>query len=90
MAVDTTANPDGTLEALNDKQGCIELCEDHIQMNPPKTALNFIATWIFPLSILLSLPYESLHGNAVGAWLGSPQTSLAAIIFNIDQVCSCH
>ena len=66
-------------------------------MNPPKTVLNIIATWVFPLSILFSLPFESSSGNGsqgifsvVSAWLGSPQTSLTAIIFNSDQTRLCH
>jgi hypothetical protein len=52
-----------------------------------------VATWIFPLAIVLSLPYESLHrfkfrGTAVAVlnWLGSPQTALTATIFNFRQI----
>jgi hypothetical protein len=79
------------------RPGCVELCGDKTQMNTPESALNMAATWIFPLSILFCLPYESLHTkkwretmSAVSSWLGSPQTALAATIFNFDQIRICH
>jgi hypothetical protein len=55
------------------------------------------ATWIFPLAILLSLPYDSLYRNrisntlaALSNWLGSPQTALTTTIFNFRQMRDCH
>jgi hypothetical protein len=55
--------------------------------------LNIIATWIFPLAIVLSLPYESLHRSrfaktliSIINWLGSPQTALTATMFNFQQI----
>lgn len=56
-----------------------------------------VATWIFPLAIAFSLPYESLHRSkfkrtaaAVLNWLGSPQTALTATIFNTLQIREAH
>ena len=56
-----------------------------------------VATWIFPLAIVLSLPYESQHkkrlkrtASAVTNWLGSPQTSLTATIYNFRQIREAH
>jgi hypothetical protein len=56
-----------------------------------------VTTWIFPLAIVLSLPYESLHhfkfrrtATAVLNWLGSPQTALGATIFNFRQIRNAH
>jgi hypothetical protein len=52
-----------------------------------------VANWIFPLAIVLSLPYESLKKRrvqktfiAVLNWLGSPQTALTATIFNFRLI----
>ena len=66
-------------------------------MHTPKDALNIVATWIFPLAIFFSLPYESLHLkklhgtlSAVSNWLGSPPTAMTATIFNFDQIRKCH
>ena len=59
--------------------------------------MSSIANWIFPLSILLNLPYESLHSQKVSKtlttllnWLGSPQTALTATIFNFRQIRKAH
>ncbi|KAK0621830.1 hypothetical protein B0T17DRAFT_600607 [Bombardia bombarda] len=78
-------------------KGCVELCGDYTELNTPKTALGIITTWIFPLAILFSLPFESLHLRklhgtlaAVSNWLGSPQTAMTATIFNFDQIRKCH
>jgi hypothetical protein len=56
-----------------------------------------VTTWIFPLAIVLSLPYESLHSHrfigtmtAILNWLGSPQTALTATIFNFHQIRKAH
>jgi hypothetical protein len=75
----------------------MELCGNNTEMNTPETALGIIATWIFPLAILFSLPYDSLHLKklpgtvaAVSNWLGSPQTAMTATIFNFDQIRKCH
>lgn len=57
-----------------------------------------VATWIFPLAIVLSLPYEAFHDRdkiprTIGAtinWLGSPQTALTATIHNFRQIREAH
>jgi hypothetical protein len=56
-----------------------------------------VTTWIFPLAIVLSLPYDSLHldrfvgtATAILNWLGSPQTALTATIFNFHQIRKAH
>ncbi|KAK5655566.1 hypothetical protein OQA88_5497 [Cercophora sp. LCS_1] len=75
----------------------VELC-NNLELNPLETALNLVTNWIFPLAILFSLPYDSLHGKgkfrgtfgAVSNWLGSPQTAMTATIFNFWQILNCH
>jgi len=56
-------------------------------------ALGAVASWIFPLAILLNLPYESLHRRKFSGslvvilhWLGSPQDVLTATMFNFRQI----
>jgi membrane-bound lytic murein transglycosylase len=56
-----------------------------------------VTTWIFPLAIVLSLPYDSLHSHrffgtatAILNWMGSPQTALTATIFNFHQIRKAH
>lgn len=78
-------------------QGCKEICGNPIAWYPPATSLALVANWIFPLNILLSLPFESLHEGkfhrtliAVLNWLGSPQTALTATIFNFRQLRQSH
>ncbi len=73
------------------------ICEDRIGFYPASTALSLTTNWIFPLAILLSLPYESLHEKkitktlvAVLNWLGSPQTALTATIYNFRQFRESH
>ncbi|KAK3936993.1 hypothetical protein QBC46DRAFT_320461 [Diplogelasinospora grovesii] len=77
-------------------QGCVEICGNPIQLNTAPQALSLASTWVFPLAILLSLPYDSLHKRkirrtleAVLKWLGSPQTALTATIFNVRQMREC-
>lgn len=62
-----------------------------------RSALEIATNWIFPLSILLNLPYESVHQkkfrttfNSVFHWVGSPQTALTHTIFNVRQTRHCH
>jgi len=53
-----------------------------------------VATWVFPLAIVLSLPYQSIHEKdkiirtiaATVNWLGSPQTALTATLHNFRQI----
>ncbi len=78
-------------------EGCQKICGNPIALNDPPTALALVASWVFPLAILLGLPYESLHQGkfhrtliAVLNWLGSPQTSLTATIFNFRQLRQSH
>ncbi|RKK77499.1 hypothetical protein BFJ71_g16732 [Fusarium oxysporum] len=77
--------------------GCIAICGDKVALNDAPKALGIAATWIFPLAILFSLPFDSLHRSharrtleAVSNWLGSPQTALTATIFNFRQIRECH
>ncbi|KAK5657139.1 hypothetical protein OQA88_3196 [Cercophora sp. LCS_1] len=79
-------------------QGCLQLCGgDKAELYDATKALGIAATWIFPLAILLSLPYDSplsrrLKTAAVATsnWLGSPQTALGATLFNFRQIQRCH
>jgi hypothetical protein len=78
-------------------KGCDELCGSAVQYNDASTALTLTATWVFPLTILLSLPYDSLHKRKFSEtmatalnWLGSPQTALTATIFNFRHIRDCH
>jgi hypothetical protein len=78
-------------------RGCTTICGNKVELNTAPTSLNIAATWIFPLAILLSLPYDSLHRKkyrksleALSNWLGSPQTSLTATIFNFRQLSECQ
>jgi hypothetical protein len=76
--------------------GCKALCSnesDNPQLADPMSAMSMVATWIFPLAIVLSLPYEGHHLSgfkhtlaSVLNWLGSPQTALTATIFNFWQI----
>jgi hypothetical protein len=55
--------------------------------------MTIAATWIFPLALLLSLPFESgilATLAAISNWLGSPQTSLTATLWNVVQINRCH
>ena len=77
--------------------GCLKICGNPIGFYPPPKSLALVTNWIFPLSILLSLPYDSLHERkfsktliAVLNWLGSPQTALTATIFNFRQLIQSH
>lgn len=83
------------------RQGCVALCSrgsDKAQLAEPTFALNMVTTWIFPLAIVLSLPYDSLHHPqrfkgtvaAILNWLGSPQTALTATMFNFHQIRKAH
>ncbi|KAM7210408.1 hypothetical protein V8F06_014212 [Rhypophila decipiens] len=78
-------------------EGCNKLCSTDIAFYEPATAISLVSNWIFPLNILLSLPFESLHEGkfhttliAILNWLGSPQTALTATIFNFRQLRQSH
>lgn len=69
------------------------ICGNNIALNEPQSAMTIAATWIFPLAILLSLPYDSgIRATlaAISNWFGSPQTSLTATLFNIVQMNRCY
>lgn len=77
--------------------GCLAICGDHTELRSPRSALEIAATWIFPLSIILNLPYDSFHQRKVRKtfatvlnWIGSPQTALSHTIFNVRQIRQCH
>lgn len=77
-----------------DISGCVAICGPEVELQEPNSALSMVATWIFLLAIVLSLPYESLNGKfkvrktlaATINWLGSRQTALTATIFNFWQI----
>ncbi|KAF5696814.1 hypothetical protein FMUND_15590, partial [Fusarium mundagurra] len=78
-------------------EGCKRICGDPIGIFEAPQALSIAATWVFPLAILFSLPWESLHKKkvsktlaAVSNWLGTPQTALTATIFNFRGIRNCH
>ncbi|EWZ00141.1 hypothetical protein FOYG_00033 [Fusarium oxysporum NRRL 32931] len=78
-------------------EGCEAICGNPVATYDAPEALSLAANWIFPLAILLNLPYESLHEKkisktlvAVLNWLGSPQTALTATIFNFRQLRESH
>ncbi|KAM7188161.1 hypothetical protein V8F20_010657 [Naviculisporaceae sp. PSN 640] len=78
-------------------EGCVKLCRNPIAIYKPETAIGLVSNWLFPLNILLSLPFESLHRKkfrltlvAILNWLGSPQTALTATIFNFRQLRQSH
>lgn len=77
--------------------GCKAICGNPIAIHDAPQALSLASNWIFPLAILLNLPYESLHERklsktliAILNWLGSPQTALTATIFNFRQLRESH
>lgn len=79
------------------RKGCVAMCGADAQLQEPRTALSMVATWIFPLAIVLSLPYEAYHDkkfmrtlSAILNWLGSPQTALTATIHNFRQIREAH
>lgn len=78
-------------------EGCVRICRNPIAFNKPETAISLVSNWVFPLNILLSLPFESLHREkfrltliAVLNWLGSPQAALTHTIFNFRQLRQSH
>lgn len=78
-------------------EGCRAVCQDPIAFYEPETAISLVSNWVFPMNIVLSLPYESLHEGkfhitliAILNWLGSPQTALTATIFNFRQLRQSH
>lgn len=81
-------------ENETDRQsGCKIICGNPVGTYEPQVAISAVANWIFPLAILLNLPYESLHSKKLSGsviallnWLGSPQTALTATIFNFRQI----
>jgi hypothetical protein len=79
------------------RPGCKTICGSYVELNDAPTALNIAANWVFPLAILLSLPYDSLHRRkyrktleSLSNWLGSPQTALTATMFNFLEIGSCQ
>lgn len=77
--------------------GCRKICGNPIAIYEAPRSLSLVTNWVFPLTILLSLPYESLHEGkihrtliAVLNWLGSPQTALTATVFNFRMFRQAH
>jgi hypothetical protein len=78
-------------------KGCKAVCGNPVDLNSVSIGLSISATWIFPLAILFCLPFESLHQKkkrktlaALSYWLGSPQTSLTASVWNFYQTRRCR
>ncbi|KAK4227131.1 hypothetical protein QBC38DRAFT_499666 [Podospora fimiseda] len=71
--------------------GCLAVCPPRtIGYNNTSQGLNIAATWIFPLAILLSLPFEHHILKSLLNWLGSPQTALTASVWNFWQIRRCY
>ncbi|KAM7219123.1 hypothetical protein V8F06_005561 [Rhypophila decipiens] len=79
-------------------EGCKRICgESTIVFNKTTSIVGILATWVFPLAILLGLPFESHHRHrirrtlsAIGTWLGTPQTALTASIWNFRSTRECY
>lgn len=77
--------------------GCLKICGGRTDQVTTRSALEMVATWIFPLAIVFNLPYDSLHQKkwwgtiqTVLNWGGSPQTALTHTIWNVRQIRHCH
>lgn len=77
--------------------GCLKICGKRTDRVTTRSALEMVATWIFPLAIVFNLPYDSLHQKkrrgtiqTVLNWAGSPQTTLTHTIWNVRQIRHCH
>ncbi|KAK4445968.1 hypothetical protein QBC34DRAFT_497138 [Podospora aff. communis PSN243] len=88
--------PRGDLLTLT-LDGCRAICGSHTQLAEPAGALSLTATWVFPLAIIFSLPYEAHRDHkfqntlkAVLNWLGSAPTALTAILWNVGQIRRCR
>jgi hypothetical protein len=74
--------------------GCVALCGRGNDWYDWSTASNTITTWILPIiGILLQAPFESnafwRTVKALNRWLGSPMSSLAYILWNIEVSGKC-
>jgi hypothetical protein len=75
-------------------EGCKALCGDGNDWYPWSTTSSTITTWILPIiGTLLQAPFES---NAfwrtvklIDRWIGSPMSSLACILWNIEVSGKC-
>src|SRR6478752_288987 len=45
--------------------GCLAICGDPVTTYSAPDAMGYVANWIFPLAILLNLPFESLHEHKI-------------------------
>jgi hypothetical protein len=75
-------------------EGCKALCGDGNDWYPWSTASATITTWILPIiGTLLQAPFESNAFwrtiKAINRWIGSPMTSLAYILWNIEVSGKC-
>lgn len=75
-------------------EGCKALCGTAPDWYPWVTASNTITTWVLPIiGTLLQAPFESnAFWRTVKAscrWLGSPMTSLAYILWDIEVSGKC-
>ena len=79
--------------------GCIELCGGDLGHNDLQPALGIVATWVFPLAIVINLPFESQPHDFWGtvcntivstlAWFGSPITAMIAVVYEAYQIWLC-
>ncbi|KAK0620900.1 hypothetical protein B0T14DRAFT_587753 [Immersiella caudata] len=77
--------------------GCRAICGSQPQLAEPAGALSLTATWVFPLGIIFSLPYEAHRDHkvwntlkAVFNWLGGAPAALTAILWNVGQIRRCR
>jgi hypothetical protein len=70
-------------------EGCIALCGHGNQWYPWSTTAATITTWVLPIvGTLLQAPFESnvfwRTVKAINRWVGSPISSLAFILWDIE------
>jgi hypothetical protein len=74
--------------------GCKAVCGTGNDWYPWSISSSFITTWVLPIiGVLLQAPFESnafwRTVKAIGRWVGSPMTSLAYILWNIEVSGKC-
>jgi hypothetical protein len=75
-------------------EGCKALCGDGNDWYPWSATSSAITTWVLPIiGTLLQAPFESNAFwrtiKAINRWIGSPMSSLAYILWNIEVSGKC-
>jgi hypothetical protein len=70
-------------------EGCVAVCGHGNEWYPWPTIAATITTWVLPIvGVLLQAPFESNSlwrtVKAMNRWMGSPISSLTAILWNIE------